>query len=453
MTERKEREEPRRELLLILLIVPLGVLCMFLTGQQAIKLAPSWTMVADMGSYLDPDADFAAKTNLELMEPVNSDILTQPVWGDLFLTPNAVIPTRIAQTKVPTPQTLPTNQPTVSIPTNLPTLIPPPTIEVLPPTKPPPPPPPPPPPILSANLAISKSASSAVYAPGAGIIYTIVETNAGPDDATGFNITDSVPAEIVPATGLVITCSPSDPVNDSCGTDTTSGRDVAFNGASLSTGETLTITIQGVVGIGTAGDLSNTANLVIPGGAGFNDPDTSNNSDIENTLAPVRPIFGLPDGLPIYNPGDGVPVPFLLPTPINASGDATPDFIYFEHMYAPNQVLMDWVQVEISADGSTWFTVFFWGDGIPDTNTNLNINIIGGAEDDNRAFDPANAVFYTSPAPLSISSGVTINIDAIPGITTGTDYYWIRITAPQVGGTYGGNDGLEVDAILPYFPP
>ena len=114
---------------------------------------------------------------------------------------------------------------------------------------------------------------------------------------------------------------------------------------------------------------------------------------------------------------------------------------------------MDWVQVEISADGSTWFTVFFWGDGIPDTNTNLNINIIGGVEGDNRAFDPANAVFYTSPAPLSISSGVTIDIDAIPGITMGTDYYWIQLTAPQIGGSYGDSDGLEVDSILPYYPP
>ena len=189
----KEKEEPRRDLLLILLIVPLGVLCMFLTGQQAIKLAPSWTLVADMGSNLDPDVDFAAKTVPELMEPVNSDILTQPVWGNLFLTPNAVIPTRNIPTKAPTPQTLPTTQPTASIPTSLPTLVPPPTTIVLPPpqptspppqpTSPPPQPTSPPPPVPSADLSIVKNANNTEYTPGAGIEYIILVTNAGPDAA------------------------------------------------------------------------------------------------------------------------------------------------------------------------------------------------------------------------------------------------------------------------------
>ena len=132
MKEQKEREEPRRELLLILLIVPLGILCMFLAGQVAIKLDPSWEMPVDMGSNLDPNLDFAAETIPELMEPINPNILTQPVWGDLFLTPNAVIPTRIIPTKVPTLRPQPTARPTLVIPTNIPTLVPPPTIVVLP---------------------------------------------------------------------------------------------------------------------------------------------------------------------------------------------------------------------------------------------------------------------------------------------------------------------------------
>ena len=145
--EQEGREERRRDLLLVLLIVPLGILCMFLAGQVAIKLDPSWELPVDLGSNLDPNVDFAARNTPELMEPITSNILTQPVWGDLFLTPNAVIPTRIIPTKVPTLRPQPTARPTLVIPTNIPTLVPPPTIVVLPPpTKPPPPPPPPPPP-------------------------------------------------------------------------------------------------------------------------------------------------------------------------------------------------------------------------------------------------------------------------------------------------------------------
>jgi len=455
----KEREEPRRDLLLVLLIVPLGILCMFLTGQQAIKLVPSWTLVADMGSNLDPDADFAAQTNPELMEPVSSNILTQPVWGDLFLTPNAIIPTRIIPTriiptKVPTLQT----QPTIIIPTDNPTPVPPPTAIVLPPPPPPPPPtsppppPPPPPPtsVPSANPGITKNDGSAGYTPGAGIKYTLLVTNAGPDVATGFNITDSVPASI---TGLVITCTPSDAVNDSCGANSTSGQNVAFNGASLSAGETITITIQGVVNSGTTGDLSNTANLVIPGGASFNDSDTTNNSAIDTNTQSAGPNFGPPDG-GYFIPGDGVPVTYILPTPITADGNTTtPDFVYFEYMLLPaDEVLMDWVQVEISADGSTWFTVFFWGDGVSDANT----NVAGiGPEDDNYSFNPASTFLYASPSAPTIYSGVTIDIDAITGSPAGTTYSWIRITAPDIppgSGNYGSADGLTLDSIQPYYP-
>jgi uncharacterized repeat protein (TIGR01451 family) len=293
------------------------------------------------------------------------------------------------------------------------------------------------------------SADIAVYTPPTAIVYTILVNNAGPDSVTGFNITDTIPVAI---NGLTITCTPSDPV-DSCGTDNTVGQDVAFNGASLSAGQTLTITIQGVVGAGTVGDLSNTANLVIPGGAGFNDPDTSNNSDTENTLATVRPDIGLPDG-GYYNPGDGNPAAFLLTMPITADGDpspSAPDFVYFEYMSTPTTVLLDWVQLEISADGSTWYTVFFWGNGVADTNTNVNIDIISGAESDNRSF---------ATTDLYNNSGITIDIDSITGISTGIEYWWIRITAPEYppgSGDYGagpGNpgDGLTLDSIQPYYP-
>jgi len=102
--EREEREKRRRDLLLVLLIVPLGILCMFLTGQVAIKLDPSWELPVDLASNLDPNLESVVETIPELMDPLNPNILTQPVWGDIFLTPNAAIPTRIIPTFPPTPR-------------------------------------------------------------------------------------------------------------------------------------------------------------------------------------------------------------------------------------------------------------------------------------------------------------------------------------------------------------
>ncbi len=183
--EREERKEPRRDLLLILLIIPLGICCMFVAGQAAIELAPTWNVVADMGSNLDPDVDFSVNTIPELIEPVSSNILTQPVWGDLFLTPNAVIPTRIIPTNIPTLPPQPTTQPTVVIPTNIPTSVPTPTNVILPPPQPPPPPPtPPPPPPSECRSRYHESTELRIYyIAGERSPITIVVTNAGPHNA------------------------------------------------------------------------------------------------------------------------------------------------------------------------------------------------------------------------------------------------------------------------------
>ena len=85
------RRKSRRDLLLVLLILPLGVLCMFMTGQVAIRLAPDWVLNANMRSLLDPNAQYSAGGNQLFIEPLDPGILTLPAWGDLFLTPNALI--------------------------------------------------------------------------------------------------------------------------------------------------------------------------------------------------------------------------------------------------------------------------------------------------------------------------------------------------------------------------
>ena len=587
MKEPEEREERRRELLLLLIIVPLGVLCMFLAGQLAINLDPSWELPVDLGSNLDPNLDFAAENIPELMEPINPNIMTQPVWGDLFLTPNAVIPTRIIQTMPPTPRPQPTAQPTVIIPTDNPTpiptlptaIIPPPRPTKPPPTDPPPTTKPPPTPILYADLGITKDDGRGTYTPGAGISYTIVVTNAGPSNASGFNIADNVPAAI---TGLTITCTPVGAA--SCGTYGSAGNNVTFTGASLNAGAAnqITITISGTVAAGATGNLSNTVNILIPGGAGFVDPDLSNNSDTDTntqiatdlsitktdnatyyvagsitkytiTVTNLGPsnVSGVTvtDNIPTqitswdwscaeYNGASGctpaigsaanftddVTLPvnasivytvnaninpaatgnlvngaFVVPPPshldpnpgnnfqtdtdiltlltigppdgtwvnpmpsitvvinpaIAADGDiGTPDFVYYERENIPGIVQLDWVQIEISSDGLTWVTVFYWGDppppGIRDTNSNMDYGISppppGNGIGDLCASEIDNCSIPI--ARMYNNTGVTIDIDAIPGITTGMSYPWIRITSPPGG----DGDPADVDAIQPYYP-
>jgi uncharacterized repeat protein (TIGR01451 family) len=428
--ERDERKESRRDLLLILLIIPVGICCMFVAGQAAIGLAPTWDVAADMGSNLDPDIDFAADIDPGIIGPINSNILTQPVWRDIFLTPNAVIPTRIIPTKIPTLPPRPTTQPTVSVPTDIPTLVPPPTpttVILPPPTKPPPPPTPPPPP-PSANLDISKVASP----PGSGNFYTIVVTNSGPDNASGFNITDNVPAAV---TGVTINCTVTGTAD--CGTDASSGNSVSFTGASLDAGATnqITITITGTIGAGTVGRVVNTASVVIPGGAGFSDPDATNNNSTE-----AEPDAGSPDGGILPLPANSVLI-IDLGTPIVVSGVPDPppppdtwDLVYYEYD-AGGFILLDWIILEIgeTQTGPIWYQVFNWGGGGPDTNSNVG----GFIEDDNASIPLAS--LYGSP----LQTGIAIDVDAL-GIPAG-NYQFVRITSPDDSGA--GNDGAQVDSL------
>ena len=159
--------------------------------------------------------------------------------------------------------------------------------------------------VPSADLVITKTDNSSTYTPDANISYTIEITNSGPDNASGFNITDIVPAAI---TNLTVSCTTSGTAI--CGTNSSTGNDVLFTGASVNGGASnkIIITLSGEVAAGTSGALSNTALIVIPSGATFADSNTSNNSATD-----IDTKAGLPDvdlsitkssGVSTYDPGD-----------------------------------------------------------------------------------------------------------------------------------------------------
>ena len=266
MTEQEDiRRKSRRDLFLVLLILPLGVLCMFMTGQAAIRLAPDWVLNADMRSLLDPNAQFSAGGNQLFIEPLDPGILTLPAWGDLFLTPNALIPTRVIPTATPPPPAK-TPQPPPVLDTPVDDQEPTATAfgPIIIPTHEGP---------LLADLVIEKSDNSRTYTPGTPINYTILVSNLGPDSALRFDVIDNIPAVI---SGLTVNCTPA----VHCGTNTSSGNTISFTGANLPYNGTnqLIISVNGTVASGATGDLSNTAEIVVPNNARYRDPNLSNNT-------------------------------------------------------------------------------------------------------------------------------------------------------------------------------
>jgi hypothetical protein len=161
---------------------------------------------------------------------------------------------------------------------------------------------------------------------------------------------------------------------------------------------------------------------------------------------PYEDIGTTPDqNTSVVPPGSSVTLAF--DTPILVGGHAGWDLIYYE---LPNGtgIAMDLVILQIS-DGLNWYTILHWGDDLPDTNTNLDISIVGGSETDNRNFTtpPDSNILYpfNSGTLESPATGIVIELD---GVVPSGVYPYIRIISPAGGDMDGG---CEVDAIV-IFP-
>jgi hypothetical protein len=108
------------------------------------------------------------------------------------------------------------------------------------------------------------------------------------------------------------------------------------------------------------------------------------------------------------------------------------DFVDYEHTGCSG-ICLDWVQIDLCGDPCTgWVTVFNWGDGVSDANTNVAAFSAGG-EDDNEDI-PA--------AALLNGTGITIDVDPF-GVPPG-GYRYLRIWSPI---NWPNNDGAEVDSL------
>ncbi len=140
---------------------------------------------------------------------------------------------------------------------------------------------------VTADSSITKSNHQEGVTIGSSIIYTVVVSNAGPDDVTGASVEDSVPGELTCTWTCVVSGGAS------C-TASPSGSDL-LDTADIPAGDSVTYTGACEVSAGASGTLENTATVSLP--AGGNDPDPANNSatdsDALSTDPPTtRELFG-----------------------------------------------------------------------------------------------------------------------------------------------------------------
>jgi uncharacterized repeat protein (TIGR01451 family) len=442
-------------------IILIGFLCLIVAGSMAVRFAPSWKLPSNMDSNLDPNSDYLTRRSQGYVEPLDPAILTPPVWIGFFQTPGAAIP---QQTPLPLPtQTAAITSTSVGLPTTTipaatissPTS----TIRYIPgsPTNTQRPAPRDTgtatvtstatatatptatgTPSINADLAIIKDDGVLMYSAGGVLTYKIIVTNNGPANVTGALITDMFPAQFE---NWAWTCTSQN--GGASGCDATTSNPANFSDTvDLPNGASIQYTVTAHVLKTASGDLTNTVRVDVP--ATNVESDSSNNiaSDTDQFLAtvtlPIGNIGETKDNVTeLLPPGDFTTIAFSTPLVVNGHGGY--DLVYYE---MPNGagIAMDIVGLEIS-DGNNWYTIFYWGDDAADTNSNMDISVLGGSETDNRDF--------TSPPPglLYDGTGVVIELDGI--VPPGT-YPYIRIISPPTAAyPYGvSNDGgCEIDAI------
>jgi uncharacterized repeat protein (TIGR01451 family) len=294
--------------------------------------------------------------------------------------------------------------------------------------------------MATEDLSITKSDGGTEYSPSGVVIYTITVTNTGTADLTNVALSDPKPGQVA---DWLWYCNKAIPA---CQSQVFSGNySTSFD---LVAGDSIVFTTIASITGSPAGNLVNTATVTTTSGLNRSATDT-------DVLDTTEPEIGPPDGGYIVvgsqftlDLGAGNGISFD-----NTNPESLYDFVYYERWYYDSgtgtpQVQLDCIQVQVSMDSSTWYTVLYWCDdptALPDTNSNIDINDpdIGGTEYDNRIFPPPP--LYASPFRPDIPTGVTIDIDAplMAQSAPSGNYRYIRFIQPP----QGGGDGPEIDSV------
>ncbi len=280
---------------------------------------------------------------------------------------------------------------------------------------------------LSANLSVSIDDGTTAYVAGDTRTYTITVSNAAAsDNVIGATVTDSFPVQFSVDSGSCTSAGGA-----VCGTWPGTGdiNDIV----DLPAGSSLTYTVN-VTTLG-GGDIVHEVRVDLPAGYLGPSPIIVDDTDEEIITVPAPWQIG---SSPDYNIYD-VPIGSSLTLDINLTADGNTadwELVYYEllNTVPSDFVLVDWVIIEIS-DGDNWYTIFNWGNGASDGNTNV------------ASFSPEIdqlQIDIPSAPPLYNNTGIAIDIDS--RVPTGP-YYYIRFTSPSSGVGPPADGSTDIDAI------
>ncbi len=453
------RKRDRRDLLVSLLLLILGIACLLLAAQVAITPEPIWRVAANMLSGVNPDTGEGGvpvgPLRDEALTPLPKDILTpmgtpSPAPGavagqplEVTATPQEVVavPTSLptatrtptltsTPTRTPTPTPTATRLPTLT-PTGMPTLTPLPTFTLTPlPTNTSAPPPPPtntpvpptptdtptptptdtpipdPPPDPPINLRAAPSDSRVTLA---------WDNPAPPPDLAGYRVYSST-AVIGP-----FTLHATVPITQYLDTSVINA----------------TIYYYYVTAFDIASNESISSTIVSAEPHSLTPYTFTTTIDTCAGPADCSPATGPPDGNPLdLQPGEYVILDFGDGHGITDGPGY--DMVLYENPQAGG-IWLDYITIEISYDGSTWYSVFAW-DGVPGGVSGTNVdcyanddplcNGVNGGEAENEAI-PSGALYN--------NTGVAIDIG--PWTPVGYSFRYVRLRDG------GGTDAAQIDAV------
>jgi len=192
---------------------------------------------------------------------------------------------------------------------------------------------------LQADLAITKTDSSATSTPGTPITYTIVVTNNGPNDVTGATVQDIFPAVLANASW---TCTAS--AGSSC---TAAGMGNISDMVDVLSGGTLTYTASADIDPAASGDLDNTATVTAPMGVTDSVPANNSASDSNTLVASADLSITKTDNATEHTPG--TPVTYTIVAENNGPS-AVGDALVTDTFAAP---LSNCSWTSVAADGAS----------------------------------------------------------------------------------------------------
>jgi hypothetical protein len=403
-------------------------------GQFAIQMAPTWDLIADVDSKINPNDQLILWRNSARLEPVGSGILTQPAWMETFLTPGA--------SNIIIPQIVFGDSSTPAIPTNG-TALPPSTQEPGTPATPAQP---------LATAVIIPTSISGPYSTGTSVAKTAVPSHA----PTSGPAATSTATPTITRTATVTATATKTATHTQTITPTITVTHTITPTPTTTTTATVTQTPTITTTATVTETPTTTATPTVTATATITETATVTATfTVTPTLTPTNlPALGCSGGPGAVNigPGDGNCYSLLdgnsrtysLSSTITADGNPSDyELVYYEKPGDQpfTYVSMDWVVISVHVvENGNWYQIFYWGNFVPGQNSSIDGYGPPGA--DNQII-PRSAFIGST-----VQTGVQIDVDgplAAAGISLSPSVHidQIRIFAPPGG----AGDGCDVDAI------